>query len=56
MLAFKFLYKTLPFLVEVLLQGGIYFTTEFPNHPMSQYIVVSFFRSSREHEYRVLFF
>jgi hypothetical protein len=41
-LASKFLYQVLPYLVEVLLQGGIYFTTEFPSHPMSQYIIVSF--------------
>jgi hypothetical protein len=40
-LAVKFLYQTLPYLVEVLLQGGIYFTQDFPNHPMSQYIIVS---------------
>jgi hypothetical protein len=37
----KFLFEIIPFLVEVLLQCGVYFTKEFPNHPMSLYIKVS---------------
>jgi hypothetical protein len=42
-LAVQFLNEVLPYLVEVLLQGAIYFTKDFPDHPMSQYIIVSFF-------------
>jgi hypothetical protein len=44
-LANKFLYQILPYMVEVLLQGGIYFMKDFPNHPMSQHITVSSFSS-----------
>jgi hypothetical protein len=34
----KFLNQVLPFLVEVLVQDGIYLVREFPNHPMSNYL------------------
>jgi hypothetical protein len=37
----KFLNQVLPFLVEVLVQDGIYLVQEFPNHPMSNYLKVS---------------
>jgi hypothetical protein len=37
----NFLNETLPFLIEVLVQDGIYFIVEFPNHPMSQLLKVS---------------
>jgi hypothetical protein len=36
----KFLNQVLPFLVEVLVQDGIYLVREFPNHPMSNYLKV----------------
>jgi hypothetical protein len=39
----KFLYHILPWFVEVLVQDGIYFTRDFPNHPMSRYLRVSFY-------------
>jgi hypothetical protein len=38
----KFLNKILPFFVEVLVQDGIYLITDFPNHPVSQLLKVSF--------------
>jgi hypothetical protein len=37
----KFLNYLLPYFVEVLVQDGIYFVKDFPNHPMSQYLKVS---------------
>lgn len=37
----KFLGDILPYLVEVLVQGGIYFIRDFPNHEMSNYLKVS---------------
>jgi hypothetical protein len=37
----KFLLSILPFLVEVLVQDGIYFTRDFPRHPVSEYLKVS---------------
>jgi hypothetical protein len=36
----KFLHEVIPYLVEVLVQDGIYLIREFPNHPMSQYLKV----------------
>jgi hypothetical protein len=36
----KFLNQVLPFLVEVLVQDGIYLVRDFPNHPMSEYLKV----------------
>ena len=36
----KFLNQVLPFLVEVLVQDGIYLVRDYPNHPMSNYIEV----------------
>jgi hypothetical protein len=38
----KFLHQLLPYFVEVLVQDGIYFIRDFPNHPMSQLLKVSF--------------
>jgi hypothetical protein len=35
-----FLNDIIPFLVEVLVQDGIFFISDFPNHPMSQYLKV----------------
>jgi hypothetical protein len=35
-----FLNDILPFLVEVVVQDGIFLISEFPNHPMSQYLKV----------------
>jgi hypothetical protein len=32
----NFLYEVIPYLVEVLIQDGIYFIVDFPNHPVSQ--------------------
>jgi hypothetical protein len=42
-----FLIDILPFLVQVLVQDGIFLIADFPNHPMSQYLKVrvSFFLS-----------
>jgi hypothetical protein len=37
----KFLLRILPFFVEVLVQDGIYFTRDFPRHPISEYLKVS---------------
>ena len=34
----KFLNHVIPYLVEVLVQDSIYFTQEFPLHPMNAYI------------------
>jgi hypothetical protein len=36
-----FLYSVLPYLVEVLVQDGIYLIQKFPNHEMSLYLKVS---------------
>ena len=36
-----FLYEILPWLVEVLVQDGIYFTMDFPDHPLSHLLRVS---------------
>ena len=36
----KFLYHVLPYLVRVVVQDGIYFIVDFPNHPMSHYLKV----------------
>ena len=36
-----FLYKLLPWFVEVLVQDGIYFITDFPDHPLSAFLRVS---------------
>ena len=38
----KFLYDILPYFVEVLVQDGIYLVLEFPNHPVSLLLKVSF--------------
>jgi hypothetical protein len=38
----KFLNEILPFFVEVLVQDGIYLIRDFPNHPVSQLLKVSF--------------
>jgi hypothetical protein len=38
----KFLNQVLPFLVEVLVQDGIYLVRDFPNHPMSNHLKVRF--------------
>ena len=38
----KFLNNILPWFVEVLVQDGIYLVRDFPNHPMSQLLKVSF--------------
>ena len=35
-----FLNDIIPFLIEVLVQDGIFFISDFPNHPMSQYLKV----------------
>ena len=35
-----FLNDIIPFLVEVLVQDGIFLIDDFPNHPMSQYLKV----------------
>jgi hypothetical protein len=40
----KFLYQILPFMVEIVVTGGIYLIKDHPNHPMSQYLRVSCFR------------
>ena len=37
----KFLNRIIPFLVEVLVQDGIYLIRDFPKHPMSLYLKVS---------------
>jgi hypothetical protein len=37
----KFLAHLLPYFVEVLVQDGIYFVKDFPEHPMAQYLKVS---------------
>lgn len=37
----KFFSRLLPYLVEVLVQDGIYFINEFPDHEMSILLVVS---------------
>lgn len=38
----KFLYEILPYLVEVLVQDGIYLIRDFPDHPMSRYLKVMY--------------
>ena len=38
----KFLNEILPYFVEVLVQDGIYFVKDFPEHPMSRMLRVSF--------------
>jgi hypothetical protein len=38
----KFLNEILPFFVVVLVQDGIYLIRDFPNHPVSQLLKVSF--------------
>jgi hypothetical protein len=37
----KFLNYLLPYFVEVLVQDGVYFVKDFPDHPMTQYLKVS---------------
>jgi hypothetical protein len=37
----NFLNCILPYFVEVLLQDGVFFIHEFPDHPMSMYLKVS---------------
>jgi hypothetical protein len=37
----KFLHYILPYLVEVLVQDGVFFIRDFPDHPMSMYLKVS---------------
>jgi hypothetical protein len=50
----KFLNDILPYLVEVLVTDGIYFTQEFPDHVMSRYLLLkipnyrTWARSARE--------
>jgi hypothetical protein len=39
----KFLHEIIPYFVEVLVQDGIFFTRDFPDHPMSQMLKVSFY-------------
>jgi hypothetical protein len=39
----KFLNHILPYFVEVLVQDGIYFIVDFPHHPVSQMLKVSFY-------------
>ena len=39
----KFLNEILPYLIEVLVQDGIYLIRDFPNHPMSHMLMVSFY-------------
>ncbi len=36
----KFLNHILPYFIEVLVQDGVYFVRDFPNHPMSQLLKV----------------
>jgi hypothetical protein len=36
----KFLNYLLPYFVEVLVQDGVYFIRDFPDHPMAQYLKV----------------
>lgn len=45
--AYKFLYRLLPYFVQVLVQDGIYFIRDFPSHPMSNYLKVSFLLTSK---------
>lgn len=37
----NFLYVTLPYFTEVLVQDGIFFIRDFPNHPMARYLKVN---------------
>ena len=37
----KFFSRLIPFLVEILLQDGIFLIHEFPDHPMTRHLVVS---------------
>ena len=37
----NFLNEIIPYYIEVLVQDGIYFTRDFPQHPMSHYLNVS---------------
>jgi hypothetical protein len=39
----NFLHHILPYFVEVLVQDGVFFIKDFPNHPVSLYLKVSFF-------------
>ena len=39
---YKFLYHILPYFVEVLVQDGIHLVRDFPSHPMSHMLKVSF--------------
>jgi hypothetical protein len=39
----KFLHDILPFMAEILIQGGIYLVKDMPSHPMSQLLRVSLF-------------
>ena len=36
----KFLYHIIPYFVRVVVQDGVYFINEFPNHPLSHYLKV----------------
>jgi hypothetical protein len=38
----KFLNHVLPYFTEVLIQDGIYFVKDFPNHPISQLLKVRY--------------
>lgn len=37
----KFLNELIPFFIKVVIQDGIYFVRDFPNHPFSKLLVVS---------------
>jgi hypothetical protein len=39
----NFLHEVLPYFVEVLVQDGVFFIRDFPNHPVSLWLKVSFF-------------
>jgi hypothetical protein len=39
----KFLYEIIPYFVEVLVQDGVYLVKDFPKHPMSHLLKVSFY-------------
>ena len=41
-----FLYQMLPWFVEVLVQDGVFFIKEFPQHPVSNFLRVSCLRPS----------
>ena len=40
MCATKFLHDLIPYFIEVVVQDGIYFVKDFPNHPFSQVLKV----------------